>query len=68
MPAKYLLWLYDNDRCAPAVKHYIEDNMDALKKEAEKECAVCGTCAHLREVIYGFPPPRLFCEIEQQYV
>lgn len=36
VPASYLLWLYDNNKCNKAVKDYIEDNMDVLKKEIQK--------------------------------
>jgi uncharacterized protein (DUF3820 family) len=35
IPAKYLLWLYDNNKCNMDVKFYIEDNIDALKKETK---------------------------------
>ena len=33
VPAEYLMWLYDNDKCSGQVRWYIEDNMDALKEE-----------------------------------
>ena len=33
VPAQYLIWLYENDKCNSEVKEYIEDNMDILKKE-----------------------------------
>lgn len=33
VPAKDLLWLYDNGR-AGRIKKYIEDNLDVLKKES----------------------------------
>lgn len=34
VPASYLLWLYENNIShKPELKAYIEDNMDALKKE-----------------------------------
>ncbi|PPL04962.1 Putative quorum-sensing-regulated virulence factor [Parapedobacter indicus] len=35
VPAKYLIWLYDENKCSGALKDYIEDNMDALKKETK---------------------------------
>lgn len=35
VPAEYLIWLYENDRCSPNVKAYIEDAMDFLNKEIE---------------------------------
>lgn len=37
VPAKYLLWLYDNDKCSKDVKAYIEDCMDVLEKEVKEE-------------------------------
>ena len=33
VPAKYLLWLYDNDRCNVPVKAYIEKCIEILRKE-----------------------------------
>lgn len=33
VPAHYLIWCYDNNKCNKAVSDYIEDNMDALTKE-----------------------------------
>jgi len=33
VPATYLMWILDNDKCSPSVKAYIEDNMEALKLE-----------------------------------
>ncbi len=36
VPASYLIWLYDNGRASPAVKKYIEDNMDVLQKEIKE--------------------------------
>lgn len=37
VPASYLLWLYDNDKCSNDVKKYIEDNMDVLNDEVKKK-------------------------------
>lgn len=36
IPAFYLLWLYDNNKCNGEVKNYIKDNLDALKQELNK--------------------------------
>lgn len=36
VPASYLIWLYDNNKCNKEVKEYIEDNMDVLKMEINK--------------------------------
>ena len=33
VPASYLIWLYDNNKCDEEVRRYIEDNMDVLIKE-----------------------------------
>lgn len=34
VPAKYLLWLFDNGCDHAGVKKYINDNLQVLKKEA----------------------------------
>lgn len=34
VPAKYLLWLHDNHCDHDAVRKYINDNLQALRKEA----------------------------------
>jgi uncharacterized protein (DUF3820 family) len=36
VPASYLLWLYENDKCSTNVKQYIVDNYDVLKMEVKK--------------------------------
>lgn len=36
VPASYLIWLYDNDKCSGEVKEYIEDNLDVLRVEIER--------------------------------
>jgi len=33
VPASYLVWLFENDKCYGELKDYIEDNWDVLKKE-----------------------------------
>ena len=33
VPAYYLIWLYDNNKCSGPVKNYIEDCIDALRME-----------------------------------
>lgn len=33
VPASYLLWCYENEKCSDDVKEYIIDNMAALKEE-----------------------------------
>ena len=36
VPASYLLWLYDNDKCNKEVRDYITENLDVLKHEINK--------------------------------
>lgn len=33
VPADYLLWLYDNEKCSNEVKDYIVDNLEILRME-----------------------------------
>jgi len=33
IPADYLLWIYDNNKCTAEVAKYITENMDVLKAE-----------------------------------
>jgi uncharacterized protein (DUF3820 family) len=36
VPASYLLWLLENDKCSESVKEYIIENKLALELEVEK--------------------------------
>ncbi|MCO5238851.1 MAG: DUF3820 family protein [Chitinophagaceae bacterium] len=36
VPAHYLIWLYENNKCNEALREYIKENMDVLKHEAKK--------------------------------
>uniref|UniRef100_A0A6M3LLS0 Putative quorum-sensing-regulated virulence factor n=1 Tax=viral metagenome TaxID=1070528 RepID=A0A6M3LLS0_9ZZZZ len=36
VPASYLLWLYNENKCNKNVRDYIEDNLDVLKMEVKK--------------------------------
>lgn len=36
VPASYLIWLYENDKCNKLVKDYIIDNWDVLQIQANK--------------------------------
>lgn len=36
VPADYLMWLYDNNKCSGEVKAYIEDNMDVIEVEIKR--------------------------------
>lgn len=33
VPADYLLWLYDNEKCSNEVKDYIVENLEILRME-----------------------------------
>ncbi len=33
VPARYLLWLYDENKCTPEVRWYIHENLDVLNSE-----------------------------------
>jgi uncharacterized protein (DUF3820 family) len=37
VPARYLLWLYEGEMRDGPLKRYIDDNIDALRKEEQKE-------------------------------
>lgn len=36
VPASYLIWLYENNKCNVEVNEYIEDCIDALRKEIKE--------------------------------
>jgi uncharacterized protein (DUF3820 family) len=36
VPAAYLMWLYDENKCNREVREYIEDNLDVLKEEVKR--------------------------------
>lgn len=36
VPASYLIWLFDNDKCSGDVREYIMENIDVLRKETDK--------------------------------
>ena len=35
VPASYLIWLFENNKCSGDVKKYIEDNLEVLRKEVK---------------------------------
>lgn len=37
VPADYLLWLYQNDKCSERVKMYVEENIDAIRTRNAEE-------------------------------
>ncbi len=37
VPAKYLIWIYDNNKCTDEVKGYIKDNYTDLLQESDLE-------------------------------
>jgi uncharacterized protein (DUF3820 family) len=36
VPAAYLMWLYNENKCNREVQGYIEDNLDVLKEEIKR--------------------------------
>lgn len=37
IPADYLIWIYEQGKCSGPLRKYIENNMDALKKEIKNK-------------------------------
>lgn len=40
VPARYLIWLYDEDKAPAALRAYIKANMDVLRVEAKREASM----------------------------
>lgn len=36
VPDYYLKWIYENNKCSPEIKAYIEDNAQSLKIQIKK--------------------------------
>lgn len=37
IPADYLIWLYENDKCNAPMRAYIKDNLEVLKAEIKQK-------------------------------
>lgn len=37
VPAHYLIWLYDNNKCEKELREYIKENMDVLQHEIKNK-------------------------------
>lgn len=37
VPAKYLMYIYDNNMCKPEVALYVKENLDVILKQAKEE-------------------------------
>lgn len=37
VPASYLIWIFENNKCTPEVAKYIADNQDVLKAEIKEK-------------------------------
>lgn len=35
VPADYLIWIFENNKCTPAVAKYIAENLSVIKSEIE---------------------------------
>ena len=40
VPASYLIWLYDENKCNRNVREYIEDNLDVIQEEIKRNSHV----------------------------
>ena len=71
VPADYLLWLYDNNRCTKEVRGYIQRNIARLRAQAEKialaKLDCCGKCEHTYNGVYA-TYRRLMCDINNRPV
>lgn len=36
VPADYLLWLYENNKCYGEIKQYIKDNLEVIRTEIKR--------------------------------
>lgn len=36
VPAQYLIWLYENNKCSGEVREYIKENLEVLKNENKR--------------------------------
>jgi uncharacterized protein (DUF3820 family) len=39
VPASYLIWIYENNKCSLEVIKYVRDNLDVLTEEVKRENA-----------------------------
>jgi len=39
VPASYLIWIFENNKCTAEIAKYINENMDVLKEEIKRENA-----------------------------
>ena len=37
VPASYLVWIFENNKCTPEVAKYIANNLDVLKAEIKEK-------------------------------
>jgi len=37
IPASYLIWIFENNKCTPDVAKYINENLDVLKEEIKRD-------------------------------
>jgi len=37
VPASYLIWIYENNKCSIEVIKYVRENLDVLKEESKRE-------------------------------
>ena len=39
IPASYLIWIFENNKCSIEVIKYVRENLDVLKEEVKRENA-----------------------------
>ena len=39
VPASYLIWIFENNKCSIEVIKYVRENLDVLKEEVKRENA-----------------------------
>jgi uncharacterized protein (DUF3820 family) len=37
IPASYLIWIFENNKCTAEVARYINENLDVLKEEIKRD-------------------------------
>lgn len=70
VPADYLLWIYENGKCPPAVREYIKRNLKTIENKVEEvenniknAKRKCYYCTNHSLVSYGFKKSQNYCDL-----
>ena len=70
VPASYLLWIYENGKCTPAVRDYIKRNLKTIENKVEEvnnniknAKRKCYYCVNHSFVSYGFKKSQNYCDL-----